>query len=70
MRDVVAEDDVSAGKGAYLDADVVDHLIWVGESVGPVLDKVRKAVNVINLRQVKLPGCGQPHCVNWTRRIA
>ncbi|CAM9411475.1 unnamed protein product, partial [Laminaria digitata] len=54
MREVVAEDDVSAGKGALLTPDVVHHLAWIGKTVGPVLDEVRKAVHLAKLRKVTL----------------
>lgn len=53
MREVVAEDDASAGKGASLSADVVSHLTWIGKTVGPVLDGVRKAVHLAALQKVR-----------------
>ena len=52
MREIVAEDNVSAGKGAVLTASVVSHLAWIGETVGPVLDEVRKALHLSKLRKV------------------
>lgn len=52
MRDVVTEDDSSAGKGTPLTTEVVDHLIWIGKSVGPVLDRVRKAMHLDALKKV------------------
>lgn len=52
MREIVAEDNVSAGKGALLTADVVSHLAWIGRTVGPVLDEVRKALHLAKLRKV------------------
>lgn len=52
MREIVAEDDVSAGKGALLTASVVSHLSWIGNTVGPVLDEVRKTLHLAKLRKV------------------
>lgn len=52
MREIVAEDNVSAGKGALLTADVVSHLAWIGKTVGPVLDEVRKSLHLAELRKV------------------
>ena len=53
MRQFVAEDDASAGKGVPLTADVVEHLTWIGNTVGPVLDEVRKAIHLTTLRKVR-----------------
>ena len=52
MREIVAEDNVSAGKGPLLTADVVSHLAWIGRTVGPVLDEVRKSLHLAKLRKV------------------
>lgn len=52
MREIVVEDNVSAGKGALLTANVVSHLAWIGKTVGPVLDEVRKALHLAKLRKV------------------
>lgn len=53
MRQFVAEDDASAGKGIPLTADVVQHLTWIGSTVGPVLDEVRKAIHISSLSKVR-----------------
>lgn len=53
MRQVVAEDDASAGKGVPLTAEVVEHLTWIGKTVGPVLDEVRKAIHLTDLAKVR-----------------
>lgn len=53
MRQVVAEDDASAGKGVPLTAEVVEHLTWIGKTVGPVLDEVRKVVHLTDLAKVR-----------------
>lgn len=55
MRDIVSEDDSSAGKGTLLTDEVVTHLKWIGKTVGPVIDQVRKAVHLTNLRKVRTP---------------
>lgn len=52
MRQFVAEDDASASKGVPLTADVVEHLTWIGKTVGPVVDEVRKAVHLTALTKV------------------
>lgn len=53
MRQFVAEEDASAGKGIPLTADVVQHLTWIGSTVGPVLDEVRKAIHLNSLSMVR-----------------
>lgn len=55
MRDIVAEDDSSASKGTLLTREVVKHLTWMGETVGPVLDQVRKSVYMTNLKKARAP---------------
>eukprot|EP00752_Nemacystus_decipiens_P007665 g6853.t1 len=54
MRQFIAEDDARAGKGIPLTADVVQHLTWIGSTVGPVLDEVRKAIYLNSLSKVTL----------------
>ena len=54
MRQFVAEDDARAGKGIPLTADVVQHLTWIGSTVGPVLDEVRKAIHLKLLSKVRV----------------
>ncbi|CAM9191404.1 unnamed protein product, partial [Ectocarpus sp. 13 AM-2016] len=56
MRQVVAEDDASTGKGVPLTAEVVEHLTWIGKTVGPVLDEVRKAIHLTDLAKVTVAG--------------
>lgn len=58
MRDIVSEDDSSAGKGTSLTAEVMTHLTWIGKTVGPVIDQVRKAVRLTNLKKVRTPEFG------------
>lgn len=53
MRQLVAQDDASAGKGVPLTIDVVEHLTWIGKTVGPVLDEVRKSIHLATLKQVR-----------------
>lgn len=53
MSDVVAEDNASAGAGSSLTADVITHLAWVGKTVGPVFDGVRKSVHLAALQKVR-----------------
>lgn len=53
MRQFVAQDDASAGKGIPLTVDVVEHLTWIGKTVGPVLDEVRKSIHLTALTKVR-----------------
>lgn len=53
MRQFIAEDDASAGKGVSLTSDVAQHLAWIGSTVGPVLDEVRKAIHLNSLSKVR-----------------
>lgn len=53
MRGVVVEDDSSAAKGASLTTEVVEHLSWIGQALGPVVDQVRKAVHLETLKKVR-----------------
>ncbi len=53
MRQFVAEDDTSTGKGVPLTAGVVEHLTWIGNTVGPVLDEVRKSIHLTALGKVR-----------------
>lgn len=53
MRQFVAEDDGSAGKGIPLTASVVEYLTWIGNTVGPVLDEVRKSIHLTALGKVR-----------------
>lgn len=53
MLEVIAEDDISTGKCASLTAGVVAHLTWIGKTVGPVLDEVKKAAQLATLEKVR-----------------
>lgn len=53
MRQFVAQDDSSAGKGVPLTVDVVEHLTWIGTTVGPVLDEARKSIHLAALTKVR-----------------
>lgn len=58
IHEVIAEDDSSVGKGASLTAEVVEHLAWIGKTVGPIVDQVRKAVHLSSLKKVRAPNNG------------
>ena len=71
MRQFIAEDDASAGKGIPLTADVVQHLTWIGSTVGPVLDEVRKAIRLNSLSMVRARRNGERHtvCTRCSSRV-
>lgn len=64
MRQFIAEDDASAGKGIPLTGDVVQHLTWIGNTVGPVLDEVRKAIHLTSLSKVKEKRNGEGNAIH------
>lgn len=73
MHQFIAEDDASAGSGVPLTADVVQHLTWIGNTVGPVLDEVRKAIHLNSLSKVRANRNDERHttrtlCSYWVRK--
>lgn len=60
MREMIAEEDSSAGKGVPLTTGIVRHLAWIGQAIGPLIDRSRKAACLDTLREVNNhPDCGR-----------